>query len=99
VLGHHPHALQGWTRYLDGVIVWSLGNFVFDLDPDDLRALGERPFQSVILHIELAPSGVISVVPWPVYIDPIENRPVPATGERLRGIEERLHRLNGTQPD
>ena len=98
VLGHHPHVLQGWGTYGDGVIVYSLGNFVFDLDADDLRTLGERPFQSVILHIELTPAGVASITPRPVYIDPVENRPVPATGERLRGIEERLNRLNGTAP-
>jgi len=95
VLGHHPHVLQGWSSYYDGLIVYSLGNFVFDLDDDDLHTLGERPFQSVILHIELTPAGVVNIVPRPVYIDPIEDRPVPATGERLHGIEERLNRLNG----
>jgi poly-gamma-glutamate synthesis protein (capsule biosynthesis protein) len=29
VLGHHPHVLQGVERYRDGVILYSLGNFVF----------------------------------------------------------------------
>jgi poly-gamma-glutamate capsule biosynthesis protein CapA/YwtB (metallophosphatase superfamily) len=29
VLGHHPHILQGVERYRDGVIFYSLGNFVF----------------------------------------------------------------------
>lgn len=29
VLGHHPHILQGVERYRDGVILYSLGNFVF----------------------------------------------------------------------
>jgi poly-gamma-glutamate synthesis protein (capsule biosynthesis protein) len=99
VLGHHPHVLQGWENYLDGVIIYSLGNFVFDLDEDDLRTLGERPFQSVILHIELTPAGVASIVPWPVFIDPVENRPLPAMDDRLRGIEARLRRLNGAPPD
>ena len=37
VLGHHSHVLQGWGTWGDGVIVYSLGNFVFDLDGDDLR--------------------------------------------------------------
>jgi poly-gamma-glutamate capsule biosynthesis protein CapA/YwtB (metallophosphatase superfamily) len=98
VLGHHPHVMQGWSNYNDGVIVYSLGNFVFDLDADDLRILGERPFQSVILHIELSPAGITNIIPRPVYIDPAENRPVPATGDRLRGIEDRLNRLNGAAP-
>jgi len=29
VIGHHPHVLQGIERYRNGVIVYSLGNFVF----------------------------------------------------------------------
>jgi len=29
VIGHHPHVLQGIERYRAGVIVYSLGNFVF----------------------------------------------------------------------
>jgi len=29
VIGHHPHVLQGIERYGKGVIVYSLGNFVF----------------------------------------------------------------------
>lgn len=29
VLGHHPHILQAVERYRDGVILYSLGNFVF----------------------------------------------------------------------
>ncbi len=30
ILGHHPHVLQGVERYDGGVIVYSLGNFIFD---------------------------------------------------------------------
>ena len=29
VVGHHPHILQGAERYKDGLIFYSLGNFVF----------------------------------------------------------------------
>lgn len=31
VLGHHPHVLQPIEEYKNGLIVYSLGNFVFDL--------------------------------------------------------------------
>jgi len=31
VLGHHPHVFQPVERYRDGVILYSLGDFVFDL--------------------------------------------------------------------
>ncbi len=29
IIGHHPHVLQGIERYRSGVIVYSLGNFIF----------------------------------------------------------------------
>jgi len=29
VIGHHPHVLQGMERYHDGIIAYSLGNFIF----------------------------------------------------------------------
>lgn len=29
VIGHHPHVLQGMERYKDGIIAYSLGNFIF----------------------------------------------------------------------
>jgi poly-gamma-glutamate capsule biosynthesis protein CapA/YwtB (metallophosphatase superfamily) len=29
IIGHHPHVLQGIERYKSGVIVYSLGNFLF----------------------------------------------------------------------
>lgn len=30
VVGHHPHVVQPWENYRDGVIFYSLGNLVFD---------------------------------------------------------------------
>ncbi len=30
ILGHHPHYPQGIERYKDGLIVYSLGNFIWD---------------------------------------------------------------------
>jgi len=31
VLGHHPHVIQGIEAYKEGIIAYSLGNFVFGL--------------------------------------------------------------------
>jgi len=30
VAGHHPHVVEPWERYREGVIFYSLGNLVFD---------------------------------------------------------------------
>ena len=93
VLGSHAHVFQGWQSYGDGVIVWGLGNFVFDLDFDDLATLGPRPFQTAIMRFDLTKDGVQSVEAVPAYIDPAQNRPVIATGEQRAAIEERIQRL------
>lgn len=53
VIGSHPHVLQRIEEYEDGLIVYSMGNFVFDnfLFP---------PNYSAILKVVLTPDGVDS---------------------------------------
>ncbi len=94
VLGSHPHVLQGWERYGGGLIVYSLGNFVFDLDRDDLQTLGPRPFQTLVLRVELDRTGVLNATYRPVVIDPDQNRPRPASPDQARAIDARLEQLN-----
>lgn len=45
IIGHHPHVLQGIERYKDGLIFYSLGNFIFDMRWDN------RFTQSVIVKL------------------------------------------------
>jgi len=35
ILGHHPHVLQGIETYKEGLILYSLGNFIFDQFGED----------------------------------------------------------------
>lgn len=53
VIGSHPHVLQRIETYQDGLIAYSMGNFVFDnfLFP---------PNYSAILVVELTPDGIAS---------------------------------------
>lgn len=37
ILGHHPHMIQGIERYKNGLIAYSLGDFVFDHADQNLR--------------------------------------------------------------
>lgn len=94
VLGHHPHTLQGWEYYGRGLIVYSLGNFVFDLDADDLANLGLRAFQTIVLYVTLTAGGVQDVRAEPVLIDPSEDRPRPATPDEAASVLDRLDSLN-----
>ena len=94
MLGHHPHVLQGWEWYGNGLIVYSLGNFVFDLDAEDLANLGPPAFQTAVLYVTLSADRVLDVRAEPVFIDPAENRPRPATPDEASAILERIEELN-----
>lgn len=95
VLGHHPHTLQRLEEYGGGLIAYSLGNFIFDLDAEDLESLGSRAFETVVLYVTLTEAGIVDVRMAPVFIDPYENRPRPATGDEAEAILERLGELGG----
>ena len=74
VLGSHPHVLQPVEAYGDGLIAYSLGNFVFDgfWDPAN---------DSAILLVELTAAGVAGYEMVPVVI--VDGIPVlaePAEG-------------------
>ena len=67
VLGHHPHCLQGIEKYKSGLILYSLGNFVFDLKREKTKT-------SIILKCTLGPRGVQSYELLPVYISDCQPR-------------------------
>lgn len=52
VIGHHSHTLQPVERYNDGIIAYSLGNFIFDQWREQNRTGG-------ILTLEIDSDGVI----------------------------------------
>src|SRR5690606_325445 len=86
VVGHHPHVLQAWARAGDAVVPYSLGNFVFDLDTEDLAVLGPGPFQSAVALVTLAPAAPPAVEFRPVFIDAVENSPRPAAEREAEAI-------------
>jgi poly-gamma-glutamate synthesis protein (capsule biosynthesis protein) len=94
VIGHHPHVLQPWERYGEGLILYSLGNFVFDLDSDDLATLGAGPFGTVVAAITLEADAPPEVAFRPAFIDPIENRPRPPSAEEARDVLQALTELD-----
>lgn len=68
VVGHHPHVLQGIETYKDGIILYSLGNFVF---PDILYKqynLIQKPEnkESAIFQCQLSSRGVDLVNTIPI---------------------------------
>jgi len=62
ILGHHPHVLQGIECYSGGVIVYSLGNFIFDKWQDN-------PRQTMVVTLTLSKNKEINVQYEAAYID------------------------------
>lgn len=52
VLGHHPHVIQPVEKYLDGYILYSLGNFVFD------QMWSQPTREGLVAEIVLSAEGV-----------------------------------------
>jgi len=67
VIGSHPHVLQTIELYKDGLIAYSLGNFVFDQFYDAAN-------KTAILSVHLSPNGIESYELIPVQIQ-TDGRP------------------------
>jgi poly-gamma-glutamate synthesis protein (capsule biosynthesis protein) len=83
VIGHHPHVLQGIERYKKGVIVYSLGNFVFGGNRRDT-------YDTALFEIRLYRSGVAFEV-IPIRVQGWRARDlVGPEGIRIRKVFEEL---------
>jgi poly-gamma-glutamate synthesis protein (capsule biosynthesis protein) len=61
ILGHHPHVVQKIEEYKGGVIVYSLGNFVFDQHRPETK-------KSIIFKAKLSKKGVTEFSTLPIQI-------------------------------
>jgi poly-gamma-glutamate synthesis protein (capsule biosynthesis protein) len=82
IIGHHPHVLQGVERYRSGVIVYSLGNFVFD-------KWQRNPRETAIFSCDISNHGVSDFSMTPVYINRM-FQPQIAKGKNARRINEKI---------
>jgi poly-gamma-glutamate synthesis protein (capsule biosynthesis protein) len=55
IVGHHPHAIQGIEEWKDGVICYSLGNFLFPDYEDQRLAFDTASRESLLLTFEVSP--------------------------------------------
>ncbi len=66
VVGHHPHVVQTFELYRDGLILYSLGNLVFDQIPPETNRglLAEAVFQNGRLtECSLIPVDIVDTIP------------------------------------
>ncbi|PCI29750.1 hypothetical protein COB55_01595 [Candidatus Wolfebacteria bacterium] len=54
VIGHHPHVVQEIEVYKDGLIAYSLGNFIFD------QSFSEETMRGMLLEIVINEDGTFS---------------------------------------
>ncbi len=64
VIGHHPHVIQPKENYREGVIFYSLGNFVFDQFQREATQHGE------IAEVDFLGRAILAADIWPVKITP-----------------------------
>ncbi len=56
VIGHHPHVIQDTEFYKDGVIAYSLGNFIFD------QIFSPETMEGMVLKVVVDENGKIKTV-------------------------------------
>jgi poly-gamma-glutamate synthesis protein (capsule biosynthesis protein) len=79
VIGHHSHLLQGVEFYNDGLIVYGLGNFAFEM---------EGGTDSAILDVWLDENGVRNLEYTPVIIGPGGQPTIASSAESNRILEQ-----------
>lgn len=89
VLGHHPHVLQGVERYGRGVILYSMGNFVFDMAAD-------ATYDSAAFVLTLFGGGVDALEIRPLRIDRGLWAPRATTGSESERILGSLHAMSAS---
>lgn len=78
VLGHHPHIIQGFERYKNGLIAYSLGNFVFDQNQHVFTR------QGLMLDLWLTKKELRSICAYPVFI--AQSQPYIMTGTEAAAL-------------
>jgi len=81
IIGHHPHVLQGIERYKNAIILYSLGNFIFD-QFKDLQT------DTMIFSCRLSDGLIKDAYITPAKIE--KSRPHFAKGAEAAVIKERL---------
>ena len=68
VIGHHPHIVQGVERYNNGLIMYSLGNFVFD------QMFSQDVKTGLLASITIKPDGSVGAEFFPTITEQLQPR-------------------------
>ena len=84
VIGHHPHVLQGIEKYNDGIIVYSLGNFIFGGN-------SKKDYDTMLFKITLVDNKIIPQI-LPVRIK--DWQPSLMDGQEREDIIKKVKKLS-----
>jgi len=87
IVGHHPHVLQGVEKYKNGVIVYSLGDFIFG---GNRRVYKETAVLKVTIPVDSLSNWKVEMIPVAVkYWQPFQ-----LTGARRDTVLKHLHQYS-----
>ena len=84
ILGHHPHVLQNIERYKNGIIAYSLGNFISDMHPTKTK-------KSIILKIKFSKNQTKNVDIVPIQSNK-NYQPKPLKEKKAKKIIEKINK-------
>lgn len=88
VIGHHPHVLQPMEFYKDGLIFYSLGNFVFDQEAKITK-------ESVILKLTIETSSFDYKIEFvPVFIEDFSKPKIVEESQKKQNILKKILPVN-----
>jgi len=95
ILGHHPHVLQGIEEYNGGIIVYSLGNFIFPDISYKRYNLIQKPEnkESIIFQCKISTEGIVDFNIIPI-ISNDQFQPKIAKNDEKRYILEKIKKLS-----
>lgn len=95
VIGTHPHVLQPVELENGDMVLYSLGNGVFDVDDFDRAYAGLPSTFSAVANIHLRGAAVVGADFVPIVHNEEQNRPIPADRAGIERIAANL----GVSPD
>jgi poly-gamma-glutamate synthesis protein (capsule biosynthesis protein) len=92
IIGHHPHIPQGIEQYGEGLVAYSLGNFVFDLRQRRFR-------KTMILKCRFSKSGIVDFEVRPVLINGLHQPEIARGSTSYRLLDEFARLSSMISPD
>ncbi len=94
IICHHPHVPQGVEEYKDGVILYSLGNFLFDTGPYQKKHNPIDSLRTFIFNLEIENKKITGWNREYFKIIREECRPEPLNNEELKEFEKHFEKID-----